>query len=285
MRVRYAVAAWIAVFSACNVTAQVNADAGDWVQLFNGKNLDGWRVKIKGYEAGDNFGNTFRVEDGLMKVSYDRYDKFNERFGHIFYRDKFSYYRVAAEYRFVGQQAPGGPGWAFKNSGIMIHSQSPDTMGKDQDFPISIEVQLLGGGASGDRPTANLCTPGTNVVYQGKLWTQHCTISSSPAFRGDEWVRVEVEVLGDKTIRHFVNGQQVLQYEAPQIGGGTVTGYDPKVKVDGTLLREGYIALQSESHPVEFRKVELLPLIGCMDRKAKNFKPYYVEPLVSACKY
>ncbi|MEJ7588498.1 MAG: hypothetical protein WKI04_13135 [Ferruginibacter sp.] len=41
-----------------------------WEQLFNGKNLDGWMVKIRGYELNDNFGNTFRVENGVMKVSY-----------------------------------------------------------------------------------------------------------------------------------------------------------------------------------------------------------------------
>ena len=285
MHIRRAAPGLLLLLFAGHAAAQARVDPAEWIQMLNGKNLDGWHVKIKGYELDNNFGNTFRVENGLMKVSYDQYDKFNDRFGHMFYHEKFSYYRVAAEYRFVGQQVAGGAGWALKNSGIMIHCQSPESMGKDQDFPISIEVQLLGGGATGDRSTANLCTPGTNVMYQGKLWTQHCTNSSSPTFRGEEWVRVEVEVLGDKTIKHFVNGQQVLQYETPQIGGGSVSGHDPKVKQDGMLLREGYISLQSESHPIEFRKVELLPLIGCTDKKAKNYKAYYVESLMSACRY
>ncbi|MBO0798318.1 MAG: DUF1080 domain-containing protein, partial [Blastocatellia bacterium] len=134
-------------------------DKKEWIQLFNGKDLKDWDIKISGYDLNDNFGNTFRVEDGLLKVSYDKYDTFKNRFGHIFYRQKFSYYVIAAEYRFVGEQVPGGPSWALRNNGIMIHCQPASTMLKDQDFPISIEVQLLGGTGKGERPTANVCTP------------------------------------------------------------------------------------------------------------------------------
>lgn len=274
------------LFAAAAATAafaQNPAPPGDWIQLFNGKDLTGWTPKITGYALGENFGNTFRVENGVMKVSYDQYDEFRNRFGHIFYKDKFSYYRIAAEYRFVGEQAKGGPGWALRNSGIMIHGQPPETMGKDQDFPISIEVQLLGGSGTGTRTTANLCTPGTNVVMDGKLFTPHCITSKSKTIHGEQWVRAEVEVLGGTTVRHYVDGELVLSYEQPQIGGGSVSNFDPAAKPDGKLLTEGSISLQSESHPVEFRKVELLPLIGCMDPKAKNFKPYYVKSDSSKC--
>ena len=273
------------IFSLAAALGANRPDEKEWIQLFNGKDLNDWAVKITGYGLNENFGNTFRVEDGLMKVMYDHYDQFGGRFGHIFYRKKFSHYIVAAEYRFVGEQVPGGPDWAFKNSGIMVHCQPPESMQKDQDFPISVEVQLLGGRATGDRPTANLCTPGTNVVREGTLFTTHCLNSSSPTFRGEEWVRVEAMVLGDSVVRHFVNGQLVLSYEMPQIGGGQVGHYDPKFKEDGKLLTEGYISLQSESHPVEFRKVELLNLAGCMDEKAKNYKPYYVKAVNSVCQY
>jgi hypothetical protein len=257
----------------------------DWIQLFNGKNLDGWIPKINGYELGENFGDTFRVENGVLKVAYDKYDQFNNRFGHLFYKEPFSYYRLAVEYRFVGEQCPGGPAWATRNSAIMIHGQPPKTMRKDQDFPISIEVQLLGGLGKGPRPTANLCTPGTNVVMNDKLETRHCINSSSKTYDGDEWVRVEVEVHGDGMIKHFVNGEQVLWYEMPQIGGGNVSNFDPQVKRDGVLLRGGSISLQSESHPVEFRKVELLNLAGCMDPKAVNYKPWYIKAENHLCQY
>jgi hypothetical protein len=275
----------LAALLAAAVAPAQTAPPADWIQLFNGRNLDGWIPKITGHELGDNFAGTFRVEDGLLKVSYDRYQDFDRKFGHLFYRDKFSHYIIAVEYRFTGEQAPGGPSWAVRNSGIMVHCQAPETMKKDQDFPISIEVQLLGGTGAGERPTANLCTPGTHVVMDGRLVTQHCIQSRSETYHGDQWVRVEAKVLGSDRIEHIVNGRTVLVYEKPQIGGGAVSNFDESVKRDGTLLEEGYIALQSESHPIEFRKVELLNLAGCTDPRAKNFRSYYVKSVNSTCRY
>ena len=231
-----------------------------WKQLFNGKDLKDWTVKISGHEVNENFGNTFRVEDKKIKVVYDQYDQFNEQFGHIFYKSPYSYYIIAVEYRFVGKQATGGPGWAYRNSGIMVHCQPPSSMLNKQDFPICIEVQLLGGDSTGERTTCNLCTPGTHVVMKDKLVKDHCINSTSKTFRGDGWVRAEVMVLGDSVIKHIVNGDTVLTYNKPQIGGGVVNNYDPAFKKDGQLLSSGYISLQSESHPVEFRKVEILDL-------------------------
>lgn len=265
--------------------AQKKADRKEWKQLFNGKDLTGWDVKIRNYALNENFGNTFRVEDGKIVTRYDQYDNFKQRYGHLFYKENFSYYRVAVEYRFVGDQPAGGEGWAKRNSGIMVHGQSAASMGKDQDFPISIEVQLLGGLGKGERSTCNLCTPGTNVVMDGKLITQHCINSLSKTYDGDQWVRAEVLVLGDSLIQHFVNGEMVLDYQKPQVGGGTVSGFDPLQKPDGKLLSEGSISLQSESHPIEFRKVELLNLKGCMDPKATNFKSYFVKADNSQCTY
>jgi len=267
------------------VSAQKNPDKKEWIQLFNGKDLKDWDIKIKGHELGDNYNNTFRVENGVMKVSYDQYDKFNSDFGHIFYREKFSYYRLVVEYRFLGNQVPGGPDWGLRNSGAMLHCQSAKSMLKDQDFPISIEVQFLGGAGSGRRSTANLCTPGTNVEMDGSLVTQHCLNSKSKTYDGDQWVRVEIEVLGDTHIKHMVEGETVIEYDRPQIGGGNVNPVDPAVKQDGKILSEGYISLQAESHPVEFRKVELLNLVGCMDPKAENYKSYFVKADNSKCEY
>ena len=268
----------------CAALAQNDPNKQEWIQLFNGKDLKDWAVKINGYDLNDNFGDTFRVENGILKVVYDKYDKFNSRFGHMFYRRPFSHYIIAVEYRFTGNQVPDAPDWAFRNSGIMVHCQAPETMRKDQNFPISIEVQLLGGPDSGERSTANLCTPGTNVVMNGKLVTQHCVNSTSKTFRGDQWVRAEAMVLGDSVIRHIVNGETVLTYEMPQIGGDAVDNFDPAVKRDGQLLTEGYISLQSESHPIEFRKVELLNLAGCMEPKASNYKAYYVKANNAECR-
>jgi len=230
-----------------------------WISLFNGKNLDGWKVKIKGYELNDNYGKTFRVEDGVMKVCYDKYDKFGGKFGHIFYKEKFSHYRLRLEYRFVSDQAPEGPGWAFRNNGIMIHCQSPESMRKDQDFPVSIEVQLLGGNGKDKRSTGNLCTPGTHIVMDNQLVTQHCISSRSKTYHGDQWVKAEVEVHGDGLIKHIINGQVVLEYERPQLDEKDRDA-QKLIKGENKLLSEGYISLQAESHPTEFRKIEILPL-------------------------
>ncbi len=231
---------------------------GEWISLFNGRDLSGWIVKITGHEPGDNFANTFRVEDGVLKVSYDGYQSFSGQFGHLFYQQPFQDYHLVLEYRFTGDWLADTPGWARRNSGAMLHAQDPRTMLKGQDFPISIELQLLGGLGDGrSRPTANMCSPGTEVTMHGETVRGHCVNSTSPTFDGDQWVRAEVIVLGDSVIRHIVNGDTVLTYSAPRVGGGNVEGHDPAQKVDGRPLTGGYIALQSEGHPVEFRRVEL----------------------------
>lgn len=275
----------ILALSACAVadTAPVQdisvQQESEWIQLFNGRDLSGWRVKFNGYPLDENVNETFRVEDGLLKVRYDRWTGFNDEFGHIFYERPFSHYIVAAEYRFVGDQVAGAPprlSWAIRNNGIMVHSQAPETMTLRQDFPISIEVQLLGGLGTGPRTTANLCTPGTHVVMNGELTTAHCIISSSATFDGDQWVRVEALVLGDSIIKHIVNGDTVLVYSRPQIGGGGAANADPSVFVEGRPLSEGYIALQAETAPTDFRKVELLNLKGCMEPSSPRYRSHYI---------
>lgn len=235
----------------------------NWISLFNGTDLDGWTPKIKGYDFGDNIQNTFRVEDGVIKVSYDGYDgKFNDRFGHLFYKTPYSNYRLKMQYRFTGDQIADGAGWATRNSGVMIHGEDPKNMAKDQNFPLSIEVQMLGGLTQGvNRSTANLCTPGTNVVMDGELITQHCTESSSETYYGDQWVNLEVEVYNDSLIIHKINDKEVLRYSKPQYGGADMDDYDPSYKERiGEPIKGGYISLQSESHPTEFRNIELLVL-------------------------
>jgi hypothetical protein len=235
---------------------------GQWTSLLNGKDLTGWTPKFKGSSLGENYLDTFRVENGVLKVSYDRYSKFQGEFGHLFYKHPFSNYRLRVEYRFVGDQVPGAPGWAFRNSGAMIHCQAPESMRKDQEFPVSIEVQFLGGSGRGKRPTGNVCTPGTHIVMDGKLITQHCNESRSPTFDGDQWVTVEVEAHGNGTIKHFVNGQLVIQYEKPQLDGSDHDALRLTEERKGErMISGGYISLQAESHPIEFRKVEIYPLV------------------------
>jgi len=229
-----------------------------WIKLFNGKDLNDWNIKITGLPLNENYNNTFRVEDSLLKVRYDQYDKFDGHFGHIFYKTQYSHYKIRVEYRFVGEQCTEGAGWALRNSGIMIHGQSAESMEQNQDFPVSIEVQLLGGNGTDERSTLNVCTPGTNIVMNDSLWTQHCTNSKSKTYHGDQWVTVEVEVCGDSIIRHLIDGQTVLEYTKPQLDERD-PNYLKLLPADGNkLLKKGTISLQAESHPVDFRKVELL---------------------------
>ena len=224
------------------------SDKEEWVSLFNGKNLDGWDIKIRGHELNDNYGNTFRVEKGLLVVSYDEYEEFGDRFGHIFYNQPYSHYKLRVEYRFVGDQVPGGAGWAYRNNGVMFHSQSAVSIELNQNFPISIEAQMLGGDGVNDRPTGSVCTPGTTVEINGVRSYDHCISAQSKTYHGDKWVTMELVVLGDSIIHHIVEGDTVMTYGRIQL------------EATGSPLSQGYIALQAESHPTEFRRIEILKL-------------------------
>ena len=264
-------------YSSCSTTKK-SAESKSWISLFNGKDTKDWIVKIFHHEVGDNYGNTFRVEDGMIKVRYDQYDKFNNRYGHLYYKQPFSHYHLVVEYRFADEWRKDAPSYTQLNSGVMFHSQDPRTMPKEQDWPISVEMQFLAGVGDGKpRPTGNMCSPGTDVIFQGKKDPRHCIESSSKTYGKDEWVRAELIVLGDSLITHIINGEVVLQYSQPQIGGGVANGFDPKIKVDGKLLKEGYIALQSEGQPIDFRKVELLNLKG-LKPKSALYQKYFAPP-------
>ncbi len=246
----------------CKKGNKTNKPEKEWIQLFNGKDLNNWHVKIKGHPLGDNYKNTFRVIDSVMQVNYDEYDgTFNKSYGHIFYKNEFSNYKLRLQYRFTGEQIKDGAGWAKRNSGIMIHCQAPESMELDQFFPVSLEVQLLGGLDKGKRSTGNLCTPGTHVMIDNKLVTKHCINSDSKTYNGDQWVNVEVLVRNDSIISHKINGETVISYSKPQIGGSVENINDEVWKSrEGSALKKGFISLQSESHPVEFKNIMLLKL-------------------------
>lgn len=272
--------------ASANAQKQTAASQKEWIKLFNGKDIRDWMVKIHHHDEGVNFGNTFRVKDGAIQVRYDQYGDFNNQFGHLYYKQPFSYYHLVIEYRFVGDLQKGAPDYTLRKSGVMFHSQDPRTMPKEQDWPISIEMQFLGGLGDGKpRTTGNMCSPGTIITYNGKADERHCINSTSKTYDGDQWVRAELIVLGDSLIKHVINGELVMQYSEPRMAGGVVNNYDPAIWQEGKLLSEGYIALQSEGQPIDFRKVELLQLKGCMDPKALNYKDYYLKSDPAACRY
>lgn len=252
----------LATVAACAPKPKVNvaAPAGNWISLFNGHDLEGWTVKIAGLEAGDNYRNTFRVEDGILKVSYRQYDKFADRFGSLFYNKPFSHYWVRAEYRFVGPAAPGAPGWTYKNSGVQLHSQTPGSMRKDQQFPVSVEFDLVGGWFAGNRPTGDVCHYGTRILIGGLPAKGLCSKLSDITLRGDQWVTVLAEVDGGKHVKQIVNGAQVVEYTDLTLDDSNADAQRLLAQGAGKALTSGLISIQSNGFPIEFKRIEVLPL-------------------------
>lgn len=284
------------IISSCSSDSKQPDLSEEWIPLFNKKDLSGWDIKIAKHALNENFNNTFVVKDSILKVDYSNYAKFDGEFGHLYYKEPFSYYKIRIEYKITGSQKEGGPVWARLNSGVMLHSQPASSMGTDQSFPVSLEMQFLASDSI-QRATGNLCTPGTFVSMNGNPTYDHCINSSSANYKLDEWINAEAIVMGDSIIHHVINGDTVLTYTKPQLGGGFISTSTPWsnfgfgadsaqwIQKQNTPLGSGYIALQAESHPLEFRKVELLNLEGCMDKKAQNYKPYYIKADNSKCKY
>lgn len=273
------------LITSCGNKQDPDADKEVWIQLFNGKDLEGWTPKVKGFALGENYKNTFKVTDGNLRVSYQEYDSFDSKFGHLFYKTKFSHYRLKAQYRMVGEQVNGGPGWAFANNGFMLHCQDPKTMTLDQNFPVSMEFQLLAGKGEGERPTGNLCTPGCHVQIDGVLRKEHCIPDTKGAtYPREKWVNIEAVVLGDSIIHQIVETDTVMTYSKPVVGG-FLEGLDKEKYKDGMAMTEGYISIQGESHDAEFRNIEVLDLCGCKDAEAKNYKSYYTKHDQEDCVY
>lgn len=264
-----------------------NADTGaqEWIELFDGKSLTGWTAKFAKSEVGENYANTFRVVDGVIRARYDGYGgNYDARFGHLYYDRPFSHYLLSMQYRFVGELYPGAPSYTLRNSGVMIHSQDPKTVPRDQNFPISIEMQFLGGLGDGrPRTTGNMCSPGTVVELDGRLDLRHCISSRSKTFDGDQWVVAEALVLGDSIVKHIINGDTVLVYTRPKYASGVVTGFDPAQLREGAAIGSGYIALQAEGHPIDFRRIRLLNLEGCMDPRSAKYRRRFVKSNAAAC--
>ncbi len=281
----------------CQSKEHNQQDQEEWVSLFNGVDLTGWSIKMSGFPLNENYKETFVVEDSMIRIRYDNYETFEEAYGHMYYEKPFSWYKIRFDYRFVGEQTPGGATWNVRNSGIMLHSQSAESNEFDQNFPVSVELQLLGGLGDGERTTANVCTPGTAVMMGDTVNYHHCISSHSKTYHGDQWVHVEAIVKGGESMDFIVEGDTVLSFQKPLIGGGFINkqsaweshgisrDIDMWTSREGEILTEGYIALQAESHPIDFKNIELLDLCGCMDPKAKNYKSYYLKDDPESCEY
>ena len=296
IRILYLILVIMGCQSCNNNEVKKETSKEDWESLFNGKDFTGWDIKIKDHLLNENYKNTFRVEDSMIRVVYSDYEKFNNQFGHLYTQKPYSYYKLKLQYRFVGDHLTDAPEWADRNSGVMIHSQSAQTVNLHQNFPVSLEFQFLCGNGKDTVPTGNVCTPGTYITYDGKLFLGHIQNSNSKTYLKNEWIDAEADVYGDSLVRHIINGDTVLTFTKPMIGEGFVSEgnswtwagiADSLIWINkaNTPLKEGHIALQAESQPVDFRRIEILDLVGCTDPKAKNYKTYYIKSDNSQCKY
>ncbi len=239
--------------------------AGPWRPLFDGKSLDGWIPKIAKHPVGENYRQTFQVSDGVIRVSYAGYETMNGQFGHLFYKTPFKAYRLRLSYRFLTEGAlPDTPAWARSNSGIMFASQSPDSMTVEQPFPVSIEFQLLGKEGNGPRSTGAVCTPGTTITIDGQKVKEHCTPSANaPTVPNGTWVKAELEVRPNGVVFQKINGVVVHHYADVTLDpdDDVAAGGKPYILAHGAQrVTEGYIALQSEGHPIEFKDIEIQEL-------------------------
>ena len=229
-----------------------------WETIFDGETLTGWTPKIVGQPAGEDTAQIFRAENGVLSVSYDGYEAFGSAFGHLFYSEDLSDYRLRFDYQFRGVQTEGGPGWAFMNSGVMVHAQAPDTMDVAQAFPVSVEAQLLGTSEqTPGRTTANICTPGTHIVIDDDLITQHCIDSETLAQPAGDWVTFEILVRNSDLMELKIDGAAAFSLNQPQFD--TSDRDVERLGLSG-LVGHGHFALQAESHPVAFRNIQLMRL-------------------------
>ncbi len=282
---------WLILLGALASSAAAAEDSA-WVQIFNGKDMSDWDIKFQHHPLNENFRNTYKVVNGLLTVDYGAWPDFPS-FGHAAYKVRpFTHYLLRSEYQVWGKQAPGGPGWAVENNGFMLHSQSMASMGLDQDFPISLEAQLLGphngSGSPNAKGTMNLCTPGTafyTTPSGGSVVTSHClSATANPRAPVDTgWERVSALVLADSLLQFRVDDKSVLEFYRPVYWKGNVSGDTLHAPANGTPLTGGYITIQAESAPYRFRKIEVLNLVGCMDKKSPAYRSYFVKNDPAAC--
>ncbi len=203
------------------------------IQLFNGRDLSGWKPDVPAKDTNPDAPDSFIVRDGML-VSLGRPR------GHLLTESAYRDYRLEVEYRFSSK-----PG----NCGVLVHASRLRAL--ERMFPQSIEVQM-------------------NHLHAGDFWCIQENIevpdmaTRRPRKEGQKYGGSE----GDA--RRILN---LTDTSEKPLGEWNVMivearGRTLKVWVNGDLVNEGFnstadrgqIAIQAEGAEVEFRRVQVGPL-------------------------
>jgi hypothetical protein len=216
--------------------------------LFNGRDLSGWCVALEGRRPGEDPNGVFRVSDGVMRVS-------GEETGGIVSEKSYRDYVLRVEYRWVGKSVGSRLGMAA-DTGVLYHSQG-EMFAWNGLWMRSFECNILRG-RTGDFIIVS--DKGAPVRYaatvEGRVVADEANISNwfrlgswantedtpdvFPERRYGEWNRLEIVCDGSR-VEHWLN--DVLVFEAENL-----------------TPSQGRIQIQSEGHPVEFRRIDLKAL-------------------------
>ncbi|MCC7523340.1 MAG: DUF1080 domain-containing protein [Chitinophagaceae bacterium] len=209
--------------------------------LFNGRDLSGWHIDVPEMDTNATARNPFIVRNGLL-VSLGTPN------GHLITDAVYQNFRLQVEYRFAGK-----PG----NCGVLVFASTPRSL--YQMFPKSIEVQMMHKNA-------------------GDFWciVEDIEVPDMEKRRGprSEWGITEGK---KRRILNLTDGS-----EKPLGEWNTMIveclNNNVRVWVNDDLVNDGFnctahkgqIALQAEGAEVEFRKVELTPILALSDKRNKR---------------
>lgn len=235
-----------------NLTLLPATSTDGWVNLFNGKDLTGWVPLIHKSKVGENYMDTFRADsvNKVIRIAYDKYpnQSFDGRIGNLYYNKRLTNYRVRVTYRFIEPQAKNPVSWGRNNSALMIFAVDPYTITGDPQLPPMIELQLLGSPSAGGTTSPNYCDLGGMSMQQHSARCGNNGSGKAPN-PANQWTTVEAEV-------HVTGVTKVFQLPDTTNPAQTMSG--PRYM--NQAVTGGFVALQSESQPIEFKDILLKEL-------------------------
>lgn len=189
----------ISLLSFCSVTP----DKNDWMSLFDGTSLDGWKV-------GTN-ANTFSVENGTIVV--------NGNVAHLFYDGPVQQHSFKNfEFKADVLTMPGS------NSGIYFHTQYQESGWPQKGY----EAQVNNSHTDWRRTGSLYAIEDVKEIYvkDGEWFTEHIIVNGK---------NITIKI-NDKTVIEYIEPENVQRPEAMKgrsLSTGTfaLQGHDPKSKV------------------------------------------------------